>query len=88
MPRCLHELVTEVVALARNGDTRDEAIILQAHAVIGQLVVFPVGQPILLRRIQWDQFTAARIQQIIDVIVPSIQRSLGLPELSAAITQS
>lgn len=75
----LHSLLTRFVALVLGATADDERAIFQVHALIGQIVVFQIGRPILLRRMDWDEFTPERVEQIIDVLVPSLQRNLGLP---------
>ncbi len=79
LPGRLHSLLTRFVALVLDTTADDERAILQAHALIGQIVVFQIGRSILLRRTGWHEYTPERVGQIIDVLVPSLQRSLGLP---------
>jgi TetR/AcrR family transcriptional regulator, regulator of cefoperazone and chloramphenicol sensitivity len=79
LPERLHSLLTRFVALVLDTTADDERAILQAHALIGQIVVFQIGRPILLRRTGWDEFNPQRVEQIIEVLVPSLQRTLGLP---------
>jgi AcrR family transcriptional regulator len=84
LPGRVHELLTRFVALVQGTSPDDERAILQTHALIGQIVVFHIGRPILLRRTGWDDFTPARIERIIEVLVPSLQRTLGLPVMEPA----
>jgi len=84
LPARLHTLLTRFVALVLDTSPNDERAILQAHALIGQIVVFQIGRPVLLRRTGWDDFTPQRIEQIIEVLVPSLQRTLGLPVTETA----
>lgn len=84
LPGRLHSLLTRFVALVLDTTVEDERAILQAHALIGQIVVFQIGRPILLRRTGWDDFTPQRVEQIIEVLVPSLQRTLGLPVTETA----
>ena len=79
LPGRLHSLLTRFVALVMDTTADDERAILQTHALIGQIVVFQIGRPILLRRTGWDDFNPQRVEQIIEVLVPSLQRTLGLP---------
>ncbi len=84
VPGRLHVLLTRFVAIVMNTTAEDERAILQTHALIGQIVVFQIGRPILKRRTGWDDFTPERVEQIIKVLVPSLQRTLGLPVTEAA----
>ncbi len=79
LPGRLHSLLTRFVSLVMDTTDDDERAILQTHALIGQIVVFQIGRPILLRRTGWDDFNPQRVEQIIEVLVPSLQRTLGLP---------
>jgi len=79
LPGRVHLLLSRFVALVQGAAPDDEPVILQTHALIGQIVVFHIGRPILLRRTGWDEFTPERIERITRILVPSLQRSLGLP---------
>ena len=86
LPGRVHALLTRFVALVLDTPDDDERAILQTHALIGQIVVFQIGRPILLRRTGWDEFTASRVDRIIEILVPSLQRTLGLPVTDAPVT--
>jgi len=80
LPRRLHELFTGAVAMVRGSDPEDEATILQAHALIGQIMIFHVGRPILFRRLDWHEFTPERIDAIVASVQASVLRSLNLED--------
>lgn len=80
LPRALHELFTRAVAMVRGIDPADEATVLQAHALIGQIMIFHVGRPILFRRLQWETFTPTRIQAIVATVQASVLNALGLED--------
>ena len=80
LPRRLHELFTNAVAMVRGTDPRDETTILQAHALIGQIMIFHVGRPILFRRMDWQAFTPERIDAIVATVQASVLRSLDLED--------
>jgi TetR/AcrR family transcriptional regulator, regulator of cefoperazone and chloramphenicol sensitivity len=80
LPRRIHELLTEVVAMAEGLDARSETAIVRAHALIGQMMVFNIGRQILFRRTGWAGYD----DQTLDLVIAQVQRSalraLGLPE--------
>jgi AcrR family transcriptional regulator len=80
LPRRLHELFTSAVAMVRGTDPDDEATILQAHALIGQIMIFHVGRPILFRRMDWQSFDPGRIDAIVTTVQASVLRSLDLED--------
>lgn len=80
LPRRLHELFTSAVAMVNGSDPDDEATILQAHALIGQIMIFHVGRPILFRRMGWESFSPERIDAIVATVQASVLRSLELED--------
>jgi len=80
LPRRLHELFTGAVAMVRGTDPDAEATILQAHALIGQIMIFHVGRPILFRRLDWQSFSPERIDAIVTTVQASVLRSLDLQD--------
>lgn len=80
LPRRLHELFTNAVAMVRGTDPDDAATILQAHALIGQIMIFHVGRPILFRRMDWQSFSPERIDAIVTTVQASVLRSLDLED--------
>lgn len=80
LPRALHELFTRVVAMVEDADPGAEATVLQAHALIGQIMIFHVGRPILFRRLHWETFTPARIGAIVATVQRSVLTALGLED--------
>ncbi len=64
LPRRLHELFTNVVAMVERTDPSDERTILRAHAVLGQGMMFHVGRAVLFARLGWDDYDAERIDRI------------------------
>jgi len=86
VPGRLHALLSRLVGLIRGEPAESETVILQTHALIGQLIVFLVGRPILLRRMHWQEYSPEAVEKILAVLVPSLQRTLGLPVVSIHVT--
>jgi len=78
-PRHLHELWTEIVALAYDLDPEDEVTIVRAHGIIGQMMIFHVGRQVLFRRLNWDDFTPERIELITSEVQQLVLRALSFP---------
>ncbi|MCP5181562.1 MAG: CerR family C-terminal domain-containing protein [Pseudomonadales bacterium] len=79
VPQRVHELLTDVVAWILDLDTGSDAAKIRAHAVLGQLLVFQFGRPVLLRRLRARDYTAAQFATIRAQVTESVLRSLGLP---------
>lgn len=78
LPRRLHTLFTEIVAMAHGLDPQSEQAVIRAHAVIGQIMVFNIGREILFRRLDWDDYDDARIQRITREVETMVLQTLHL----------
>lgn len=79
VPQRIHETLTDLVAWILGLDPGSEEAIIRTQAVIGQLVVFHLGRPILLRRLGRADYTAADHAEIRRQVTVSVLASLGLP---------
>lgn len=78
IPRALHTLFTEIVAMIHDLEPDDERAVIQAHAVIGQIMMFHIGRQILFKRLGWDSFNKARVDMIVHEVQQSVINSLSL----------
>ena len=74
----IHDAFCALVATARCGDAKDEAVRLLAHAAIGQCVVFGVGRRVIQTRLGWDEITPERFERIVETVGGSVLASIGL----------
>jgi TetR/AcrR family transcriptional regulator, regulator of cefoperazone and chloramphenicol sensitivity len=81
LPRRIHELVAEVVAMTDGIDAHSEVAIIRAHALVGQMMVFNIGRQILFRRTGWAGYSEENINLLITEVQRSALRTLGLPEV-------
>ncbi|MDK1024812.1 MAG: CerR family C-terminal domain-containing protein [Gammaproteobacteria bacterium] len=81
LPRRVHELVTEMVAMVQDSDPEAQETIIRAHGLVGQLVIFNLGREILFRRMNWQEYTDERISLITAELTAQFIRSLGLEVL-------
>jgi AcrR family transcriptional regulator len=88
VPGRLHRLLAGLVGIIRNEPAESTKVILQTHALIGQLIVFLIGQPILLRRLHWPEYSPDAVEQILATLVPSLLSSLGLPVTPRDLSES
>jgi AcrR family transcriptional regulator len=80
VPRHLHQLFSQIVAMAGDGDPDDEATIIRAHSIIGQIMMFHIGRPILFARMGWEEFNPVRIELITQQTQTLVLRALGLED--------
>ena len=78
--REVHEAVTAVVAAARGFGPRTARAAIEAHALIGSALAFLVARTTLCRRLDWEDYSARRLNDIEDAVVGVALRALGLPE--------
>ncbi len=83
LPRQLHLLFADMVAMVDGCPADDPVTILRAHALIGQLMVFNIGRPILFRRLGWRGYNPTRIRAVAGVLRPLLLSALKLPEVDA-----
>lgn len=83
VPRVLHETLTELVAWITASDAAAPAVIVRTHALIGSLLVFVIGRPILVRRLHVDDpdddYDDALIDTIRAELTALMLRALDLP---------
>jgi AcrR family transcriptional regulator len=80
--REVHEAVTSLVAASRGMGPRTARAAIEAHALIGSALAFLVARPALCRRLDWEDYSARRLNDIEDAVVGTALRALGLPEKS------
>lgn len=73
-----HGAVNALVAAVIGTPTDAPETIIRTHALIGQIMVLLIGRPVLLRRLDWDNFSPRRIDQVSHVVTRSVLASLGL----------
>lgn len=83
LPRHLHELFSQMVAMVEGGDPDDEATIIRAHSIIGQIMMFHIGRPILFARLGWQDFNQERIEAITCETQTLVLRALALDDVDA-----
>jgi AcrR family transcriptional regulator len=80
LPRRLHELFCELVAMVEGSDPQDETTILRAHALMGQIMIFHVARPVLFARMNWDSYTPERIDNITHQVQQLVLSALQLTD--------
>jgi AcrR family transcriptional regulator len=80
--RELHEAITTLVAASRGTGPRTVRAAIEAHALIGTALSFLVARGALCRRLDWEDYSARRLNEIEDAVVGLALRALGLPEKS------
>lgn len=79
LPKRLHETLTDLVAWILKIDAQSEQAKIRTHAVVGQILIFHLGRPILLRRLQANDYDQAILEQIRQQVTISVLSSLELP---------
>ena len=77
-----HGAINALVAAVLGMPVGAPETIIRTHALIGQIMVLLIGRPVLLRRLDWDEFTPHRIDQVSRCVTRSALSSLGLSEPS------
>ena len=75
-----HGAVNALVAAVIGTPVDAPETIIRTHALIGQIMVLLIGRPVLLRRLDWDDFSPRRIDQVSRYVTRSVLSSLGLAD--------
>jgi TetR/AcrR family transcriptional regulator, regulator of cefoperazone and chloramphenicol sensitivity len=78
----LHQSLTAVMAIVIGKRAEEEETILQAHALIGQIVVFRAGREVALRRLKWTTVGPEELNVIKRTVFLMIQKQLGAEDLT------
>ncbi len=77
-----HSRLCALWAAATGGDAGSADTRLAVFAMIGQILYFRIGQPIILRRMDWSEITAAEADAIADILVRNLHAALTAAERS------
>ena len=83
----LQDALCELVASAHGADPGDERVKILAHAITGQCLMFGIGRPVVLARLDWGELTGPRIKLIVNTVGASVLAALGLPPVGAPATE-
>lgn len=76
----LHKALTGAVAVAKGLPDEAPEARLKAHVLIGQIMSFAIARPVLLRRMEWEEYTPERVEEIAVAISEMALNALGLQE--------
>ncbi len=77
--RPVHETLALLVARVQGKAAPDRRAIIRAHAIVGQILAFHIGRETALRRLEWDAYTLARLEELIAEITDFVFQGLGVP---------
>jgi AcrR family transcriptional regulator len=78
-PARLHKSMTELLSWIEGTDPTDRKSIIRAHALVGQIIIYRIGSPILQRRLSIEHYTPALIEEIKQELTDFVLTSLKLP---------
>lgn len=79
-----HRMLCQLWASATGADAESEAVRLAVFAMIGQVIYFRIGQPMILRRMGWEEIDAGRAERIADILVGNLDAALAATEGAAS----
>lgn len=68
-----------LLACALNRDPEEKAMKLMAHALLGQVLIYRIGQTTILRRLNSDGFDREDVTQIAQIITQNILAAVDAP---------
>ena len=73
----VHRMLCEHWAMASGQRAESPAVRLAVFALIGQIVYFRIGRPIVTRRMGWDGIGPDEADQIVDVLLRNLAAALA-----------
>lgn len=80
-----HSLTRQLVGVLLDLDPASEETTMRVFALFGQIIVFRVAQPMILRTIDRSVLDAASRRQILDIITGNIDRIVGIDLSDASV---
>lgn len=77
-----HRAVCALWGAATGRDPESESVRLAVFAMMGQVIYFRIGQPMILRRLDWDEVGPARAERIATLLVGNLHAALSASERS------
>jgi len=62
--RFVHETITGLLAVILREKPTDQQVILRAHALLGQMLVFIAGRQTILRRVSWETYNEQSVKAV------------------------
>jgi TetR/AcrR family transcriptional regulator, regulator of cefoperazone and chloramphenicol sensitivity len=62
--RHVHEALSALLAIVLRRNPTDPIVILRAHTLVGQIIIFLSGRETIRRRLNWKKYAASEIKQI------------------------
>lgn len=78
-----HRTLCRLWGIATGRDPESEEVRLAVFAMIGQAIYFRIGQPMILRRLDWAEIDAERADRIADLLTRNLRTALAASERNA-----
>ena len=78
--RHVHEALSVLLAIVLKRKATDPVIILRAHTLVGQIMIFLSGRETIRRRMNWEKYAATEIKQIQQAIDEQLDLLIPRPE--------
>lgn len=70
---------SDLLVAATGCDPGDPETVILTNALLGECLIFHRNRPIILRDLGWDEYTAERIELVVEIVVEGIFDALALP---------
>lgn len=78
-----HAALCRLWGVATDTDPESEATRLAVFAMMGQVLYFRIGRPVILRRMDWDDIPPERAAAIADLLAANLHAALDATERTA-----
>jgi AcrR family transcriptional regulator len=62
--RFVHETISGLLAVILRKKATDQQVILRAHTVLGQILIFIAGRQTILRRVSWESYDEESVKAV------------------------
>ncbi|KAB1440390.1 DUF1956 domain-containing protein [Pseudodesulfovibrio senegalensis] len=77
--REVHVMITHMVAVISGLPEESDEAKLRAHTLVGMVIGFAMGRPVVFARMPWDGYTPERVRDVVRVVSDMALSALGLP---------
>ncbi len=76
----VHMALTAMVAVVAGMPEEAPEAKLKAHSILGQIIIFGLARPVMLRRMEWENYSSENIEAIAEVVSDMVVGALNLKE--------
>ncbi len=78
----IHKALCQLWAAATGADADSEETLIAVFAMVGQVLYFRIGQPLVLRRLEWENIGSREAEEIVKVLKANLHAQIAASKAS------